>query len=250
MRMFIFLGLLALTFPAFAQTVDLTYPFNEQTIYWPTVEGFKLHVAFAGITPKGYYYSANTITLPEHGGTHLDAPIHFAKGRLTVDRIPVEQLRGDAAVIDVRVARGGQKDYQITRGDIQNWEAQNGPLTSKDIVFFNTGWSEFWGKKKEYLGTDKMGDIGNLHFPGISEDAAKYLVSKKIKGVGLDTPSLDYGPSDDFKAHRVLLGANIYGIENAANLNTLPPRGYKVVVAPMKIEGGTGAPVRIFAYNN
>lgn len=241
---------IVLFFPRFAlaQTIiDLTHPFNEKTIYWPTAKGFELKKVFWGFTKKGYFHSSNIYSAPEHGGTHIDAPIHFAKGAHTVDQIPVDQLVGEAYVIDLREKIKEDRDYLISEKDIRSAEKNQGTIGPNHIVFFNTGWARFWRNKKKYLGTDKFGDIHNLHFPGISKEAAEYLVSKKVKGVGLDTPSLDNGPSEDFWAHRILLGANIYGLENVANLNALPAKAH-VIVAPMKIEQGTGAPTRILAY--
>lgn len=227
------------------ELIDLTHPFNSETVYWPTAKGFELKKVFAGITEGGYFYSGNTFCAPEHGGTHLDAPIHFAQGKWTVDQIPVDHLSGKGALIDLRQKIKNQADYLISREDIEEWEERHEPLGSSHIVLFLTGWGRFWPDKKKYLGNDQFGDVVNLHFPGLSEEAAHYLASKKIKGVGLDTPSLDYGPSRDFMAHRILLGKNIYGLENVAYPDELLPTSATLYVAPMKIEGGTGAPVRI-----
>ena len=227
------------------EIIDLTHSFNEKTIFWPTEKGFELEKRGWKVTEKGYFYAANIFKMPEHGGTHIDAPIHFAKGRWTVDQIPLEHLLGEAAVIDLRKKVGGNADTLISPEDITAWEKDNGNLSSRDIVLFNTGWSLFWGNKKKYLGTDKFGAVKNLHFPGLSAGAARLLVERKVKGVGLDTPSLDYGQSEDFIAHRILLEKNIYGLENLDNLDKLPHRGSTLTVAPMKIEDGTGGPTRI-----
>lgn len=235
--------------PALAQTttIDLTHNFNAQAIFWPTERGFKLEKIFRGQTDKGHFYAANRLYTPEHGGTHLDAPLHFAKDHLSIEQIPLSQLFGDAAVIDVRPQVGNNKDYAITPNDITTWEKIHGKLGPKHIVLFNTGWARFWGNKKKYLGTDLFKDVDHLRFPGLSAEAATYLVQKKVKGVGLDTSSLDPGLSTDFQAHRILLGADIYGLENLENLEKLPATGARLIVAPMKIEGGTGAPTRVFA---
>lgn len=227
--------------------IDLTYPYNKKTIYWPTERGFNLKKVFYGDTPNGYFYSAFKFCAPEHGGTHLDAPRHFSKHGNTVDQIPVSQLSGNAVVIDVENKVANNRDYEITTEDIKSFEKKHGALNKRDIVLFYTGWGKYWGNKKSYLGTNEFDDVYHLHFPGISKKAALYLVSKKVKGIGLDTPSLDPGPSRQFWAHRIILGANIYGLENIADLNNLPPRGARLIVAPMKIQGGSGAPTRIFA---
>ncbi len=230
-----------------SKPIDLTYPFNHKTIYWPTEKGFHLEKFFSGFTPKGYFYSAYHFCAPEHGGTHIDAPRHFSQYGHTVDEIPVTQLIGNAVVIHVEKKVAHDRDYAIQVEDIKKFEHQYRPLNTQDIVLFYTGWGHYWDNKKHYLGTDKFGDVTHLHFPGLSKEAAEYLVSKQIKGVGLDTPSLDPGVSVDFKAHQIILGANLFGIENVANLATLPPVGSQLIVAPMKIEGGSGAPTRVLA---
>ena len=227
--------------------LDLTYPFDNQTIYWPTEKGFKLDKVFYGDTSKGYFYSAYKFCAPEHGGTHVDAPRHFSMHGWTVDKIPVDALYGKVVVINVASKAQAYRDYAISPVDIKRFEKQYRSITSEDIVLFYTGWGRYWGNKKNYLGSDTFGDTKDLHFPGISKEAAQYLVDKKVKAIGLDTPSLDPGPSSDFWAHRIILGANIYGIENMANLQSVPSIGAKLIVAPMKIEGGSGAPARIYA---
>lgn len=227
--------------------VDLTYPFNEQTIYWPTEKGFRLEKFFYGIAPKGYFYSAYHYCAPEHGGTHIDAPRHFSPNGHTVDEIPLPQLIGKALVIHVENNVQNHRDYAITVNDIQQFETRYRAITAEDIVLFYTGWGQYWHNKKQYLGSDKFGDVDHLHFPGLSKEAAQYLAHKKIKGIGLDTPSLDPGISQDFQAHQIILGANIFGLENIAHLDRLPPVGSQLIVAPMKITGGSGAPTRLYA---
>ena len=226
---------------------DLTYSYNNKTIYWPTEKGFDLKKIFYGKTVQGYFYSAYKFCAPEHGGTHLDAPRHFSEHGYTVDKIPVSQLEGNLVVINVEHQVRQNRDYAITKNDIHAFELKYRPINDNDIVLFYTGWGKYWGNKKQYLGTDKFDDVKHLHFPGISKEAAEYLVSRKIKGTGIDTASLDPGPSTTFLAHRIILGANLYGLENVAHLKRLPPIGARLIVAPMKIEGGSGAPTRIYA---
>ena len=228
--------------------VDLTYSFNEQTIYWPTAESFKHEKAAWGKTQAGYFYSSANIAGSEHGGTHLDAPIHFAENRWTNEQIPIERFVGPVFVIDISAKCAGNADYTLTADDIQNWEKQNGKVPVDSIVLVRTGWGKFWPDKKKYLGNDKPGDASNLHFPAFSKEAADFLVKeRKVKGVGLDTASLDPGTSKDFIAHQIFNGANVYGLENVANLDQLPAKGAYLIALPMKIENGTGGPVRIIA---
>ena len=231
--------------------VDLTHPFSEETIYWPTADGFEKETVFEGETEGGYYYSAFNYRAAEHGGTHLDAPVHFAKGRRTADQIPVEQLIGPAIVIDVSSKTKSDRDYQITPDDVLTWEAEHGEVPTGTIVLFNTGSAQFWPDRIKYMGTDERGAgaVAKLHFPGIRPDTARFLAEEReIRAVGLDTPSIDYGQSKDFMTHRILFERDIPGFENVANLDGLPPTGATVVALPMKIQGGSGGPLRIVAF--
>ena len=230
--------------------IDLTYDFSDKTLYWPTANGFRLDTAFNGITPAGFYYEAYNYCAAEHGGTHLDAPVHFAKGKWATDEIPIEKLVGDAVVIDVSGNVSTNADYQINVADIEAWEKANGKLPDNVIVLFLTGYGSFYPDAKKYLGTDEKGAeaVAKLHFPGIHPDAAEWLVkNRKIKAVGLDVASVDYGQSKDFRTHQVLYGQNIPGFENIANLDKLPVKGAFIIALPMKIKGGSGGPLRIVA---
>jgi kynurenine formamidase len=232
------------------RVVDLSHPYDQDTVYWPTAEGFELTVDFEGVTDKGYYYTANSFCTAEHGGTHIDAPIHFAEGRTTVDEIPLEQLMGGAVVIDVSDRCTEKPDYQITTSDFERWEAEHGPLPDGIIVLLRTGYWKFWPDRVRYLGTDRRGPeaVAELHFPGLHPDAAHWLVANRsINAIGLDTPSIDFGQSTHFESHQVLFAADIPAFENLANLGELPPTGFVIVALPMKIAGGSGGPLRIAA---
>ena len=231
-----------------AAILDLTHPFDARTLYWPTSPGgFELKQLHYGRTPGGYFYSAYSFCAPEHGGTHMDAPIHFAESGLTVDRIPPERLVGPAVVIDVAAKAEKDRDYRVTVQDIEAEEKSHGTIPRGAIVLLRTGWAKRWPDRKAYFGDDKPGDASNLHFPGLSADGAKLLVKRGISGVGLDTPSIDHGPSTDFMAHQILMGAGIYALENLGDLDSLPARGATLYALPMKIGGGSGAPVRVIA---
>ncbi len=227
--------------------LDLTRPFDEKTIYWPTSESFQLEEVHKGLTDKGFWYESNNIRASEHGGTHLDAPAHFAKGKWHVDDIPLDRLIAPGILIDVRKQALDNPDYKITQEDFIKWEEKNGKIPENCIVLIQTGWEDHWYNKKKYLGTDKLGDTKNLHFPGIGKSAAQYLVKRKIAAVGLDTPSLDYGKSITFPTHQILGKANILGFENIFNLKNLLEKKFRVIALPMKIAGGSGAPLRIIA---
>ena len=228
--------------------VDLSHDYSERTIFWPTSERFIKSTVYEGQTPGGYYYSSYKFSVAEHGGTHVDAPVHFAQGRQSVDQIPLERLLGPAAVIDVSAQCSKNPDYQVSENDIRAWEKTNGELPRDIIVLLYTGYSKRWPDAKAYLGTDKRGAAGvaELHFPGLGPQAARFLAEKrKIAAIGLDTASIDYGQSKLFESHRILNEQNIPAFENVANLDKLPARGAMVVALPMKIKGGSGGPLRI-----
>jgi kynurenine formamidase len=231
-----------------ARALDLTYSFDEQTIYWPTDRSFHWEKTKWGKSPGGYWYASATYAASEHGGTHLDSPVHFGEGQPTTDAIPLSRLIGPAVVIDIAAAAARNRDYTLAAADLDAWEAAHGAIPDGAIVLVRTGWGKFWPDKKQYLGSDVSGDTAHLHFPGIGRDAAEWLVTRrKVSGVGIDTASLDHGPSTDFVTHRVLNGAGLYGLENVANLDRVPVTGALVIALPMKIKGGSGGPVRLIA---
>ncbi|HWR35875.1 MAG TPA: cyclase family protein [Clostridia bacterium] len=230
-----------------SKLVDLTYPFNAQTIYWPNASAFEWRPEHWGPREDGRWYAAGHYAASEHGGTHMDAPIHFSQGRHTVDEIPVSHLIAPAVVIDISKQCRVNRDYLLTPRDVEDWERFHGRVPKGSIALVRTGWGKFWPNKKQYMGTDTKGDVANLHFPGIGVEAAKLLASRGIVAVGIDTASMDYGQSKDFATHAVINGANLYGLENVANLDHVPATGALLIALPMKIGGGSGAPTRIVA---
>jgi kynurenine formamidase len=234
---------------ATAEVVDLTHAFDDKTLYWPTAPStFQLTKLHEGKTPGGFFYAANSICTPEHGGTHLDAPIHFAQGGRTADQVPVRQLIAPAVVIDVARQAAADADYRLTAADVQAWEKRNGRIPEGAIVLLRTGWSARWPDRKRYLGDDKPGDASNLHFPSYGKEAAELLVrERKVGALGVDTASIDHGPSQDFIVHQVAAAAQVPGLENLTALDRLPETGAWVVALPMKIAGGSGGPVRVVA---
>lgn len=231
--------------------IDLTHTLAEDSVFWPTAPDYEHEEVANGIAEGGYYYSSYNLHLSEHGGTHLDAPIHFAEGRQTADEIPLTSLIGPAAVIDVTEQASADRDYRVTVADIEGWEAEHGELPDGAILLIRTGFDRYWPDRQGYLGTVLRGEEGvaALNFPGIAEETAHFLVEyRDLAAVGIDTASLDHGPSTEFPAHRLLLGANIPGFENVANLGELPATGAMVIALPAKIAGGSGAPLRIVAH--
>ena len=232
------------------RAVDLTHAFDENTIYWPTEKGFQHDKQFEGVTEGGWYYTAYSVRTAEHGGTHLDAPIHFAADTWTADEVPLSSLILPAVVIDVTDEASGNRDYLLTEEGLKQWEAQHGQIPKGSAVLMNTGFAKFWPNHEQYMGTAKRGPeaVAELHFPGFSESAARFLANERsVAAVGLDTPSIDYGQSKDFIAHQILYSQNIIGFENIASMEELPATGAWVVALPMKIRNGSGGPLRIIA---
>ncbi len=232
------------------QWIDLTHDFGDDTIYWVNAEQFKREGTSA-VSDKGFFYAAGNYSAAEHGGTHIDSPIHFAEGKKTVDQIELNTLIGEGVKIDISAKTAADRDYLISVDDIKNWEAANGKIPEWSIILFQTGFGSKWPDKKAYLGTDQKGDaaVKDLHFPGLHPEAAKWLVeNRKFKAVGIDTASIDNGQSALFESHVALMTNNIPAFENVANVDKLPAKGFHIVALPMKIKGGSGAPLRIVAF--
>ena len=230
-----------------AKVVDLSYGFGPETVYWPTAKGFALETVTHGEV-GGHWYEANNFCAAEHGGTHVDAPAHFARDGATVDRVPVSAGIGPLVRVDVSAAAAHEPDYRVSVDDLQAWEARYGRIPRGAIVVMYSGWGARWPDRARYLGSDAPGDTAHLHFPAFSKEAAEFLVRERdINAIGVDTASMDYGPSQDFIVHQIINGANKVAFENLANLDRVPPSGATLIALPMKIEGGSGAPVRAIA---
>ena len=224
--------------------IDLTYPLNKDNAYWPgpSYSPFK-YEAVATLEKNGVF--SGTYSTPEHLGTHIDAPNHFEDNQPSVDKLRLENLIGHASVIDISGKVERNADYELLIEDIISWEKLNGQIQSGSIVLLNTGWGKKWNDYDKYKNADKA---RKLHFPGFSEDAASFLVEERnIKGIGIDTLSADHGISSDFAVHHILNGSSKYILENIANLDKLPPKGAMLIIAPIKIEGGSGGQARIWA---
>ncbi len=229
--------------------VDLSHSYGPSTVFWPTSPTkFELNKLAFGMTPGGYFYAANALQTPEHGGTHIDAPIHFSETGRTTEEIPLDQLIAPAVVIDMSMRAEADRNYRLTRQDVVGFERMHGTITRGTIVLLRTGWSRHWPNAKAYLGDDTPGDASKLSFPSFGADAARFLIEERaVAALGVDTASIDYGRSTDFQVHRIAAEKNVPGLENLANLDRLPPRGALVIALPMKIEGGSGGPLRAVA---
>jgi kynurenine formamidase len=229
--------------------VDLTHPFDAQTPYWPTSpSGFRFNRLSHGPTAGGYFYSAGEFSAPEHGGTHLDAPLHFAEGRHSTEQIPLDRLIAPAVVIDISAKAAQNSDYRLSAADVEAFESQYGRIDSGSIVLLRTGWSSRWPDRRSYLGDDTPGDASRLHFPSFGEDAARLLVIERgVAALGADVASIDYGQSQGFQVHRIAAERNVPGLENLTRLEDVPAVGAIVIALPMSIRGGSGGPLRAVA---
>lgn len=226
----------------FANTLDLTHALSPATPVFPVYKPMELAPLFTH--DNGGFY-VNQVTMPEHIGTHMDAPLHFAKGALSVAQLPVANLIAPAVVMDISGRAASNPDAQLTLNDIRAWETRYGRIPVGAAVLLYSGWEARIGNAAAFLGTD---DKGGLHFPGFHKEVVDFLLQERdVKGIGLDTPSLDYGPSQDFIVHFTWLPTNRWGLENMANLAKIPPVGAMLLVAPIKIANGSGGPTRVIA---
>lgn len=229
--------------------IDLSHSYGEDTLYWPTSpSAFEKEELAFGLTDGGWFYSAYSVCTPEHGGTHLDAPVHFAKGGDTTENIPLENLVAKAVVIDVSEKAAADRNYRLTAEDLREFENRHGKIAPGTIVLLRTDWSQYWPDAMAYLGDDTPGDASNLQFPGYGEAAARILAEdRRVAMLGVDSASVDYGKSQDFIVHRIGSAQGVANLENLTNLDQLPATGATILALPMKIEGGSGGPVRVVA---
>jgi kynurenine formamidase len=229
---------------------DLSHAYDEQTLYWPSKPpmSFELQKLASGVTPGGWFYAANRVCTPEHGGTHLDAPIHFHEHGQTNEQLPLEKLLAPGVKIDVARQAQADRNYRLSRDDVLRFEKRAGKIQPGAIVLLHTGWSRFWPDRAKYFGDASRDDASRLEFPSYGEDAARLLVEERqVALLGVDTASIDYGRSKDFIVHRVAAAKNVGGLENLTGLDALPETGFTVIALPMKIAGGSGGPVRVVA---
>jgi kynurenine formamidase len=224
------------------RVLDLSYAISEKLTAWPGSERAFSAEPTTTLARDGYF--SQRFCVLEHYGTHMDAPVHFPPGRTPVDKIPPERLFGPAVVIDVRAQAEANADYRLSAARLQLWEQKHGRIPEGAIVLLRTAWAARFADAARYRNADAQ---GVMHFPGFSVEAVKLLIERKVSGLGIDTLSVDYGPAKDFEVHRLSHGAGLYHLENLADLSELPENGAWLVVAPVKLAGGSGGPVRVFA---
>jgi kynurenine formamidase len=223
--------------------VDMAYAINDKLPAWPGDERVFEAKVNATVEKNGYF--TRSFWMLEHYGTHMDAPAHFPPGNIPLDKIPEMHFFGPAVVVDVREEAAKDADYRLRVMRVEKWEAQHGRIMPGSIVLLRTGWGATrWPDQARYRNMDAA---GVMHFPGFSVEAAKLLIERGAVGLGIDTLSIDYGASKNFEVHRVDLPAGLYNLENLANLDQLPEAGAFLIAAPIKLEGGSGGAVRVFA---
>jgi kynurenine formamidase len=214
------------------RVVDLTQPLGPATILWPDSNPFA--ATTGGRLPESSYW--RDLSLPEHAGSHLDAPAHFAAGGATTDQIPLAQLVRPAAVVDARAICADDADYEITAEHLLAFEAEHGRLDEGDALVVCTGWDRFVDDEVRYS-----------RFPGLSLDAAELAVERRVAGIGIDTLGIEPRKATEFPAHRITQAAGIWHLEALVNLDRLPPRGAWIVAGVLPVVDGSGAPARAFA---
>ncbi|XP_046576665.1 isatin hydrolase-like [Haliotis rubra] len=226
------------------QVVDLTWTVGPSTVYWPGSLPFN----FTSVSDYSSGYQSNWFSTPEHGGTHLDAPSHFFEGGWRADEIPADRLIGPTVILDVTSQAEADPDYRVTQSDFEAYERKHGRIPLGAIVIMNSGWESRFPNRSRVFNTDTPNNISTFHFPGYHEDAIAWMVANRnVSMVGVDTPSLDYGQSTDFKVHKILGRNNIPGLENVARISQIPEKGASITVGIIKLFGGSGGPARILA---
>lgn len=227
---------------SFKQVVDLTHTMTPEFPSFFGVAGIELDKKF-DIKKDGF--NLNWWRIIEHGGTHIDAPIHFSENGASLDKIAADALVLPLAVIDVAAAAARNPDYQVSRQDLIAWEKRHGRLPARGCVAMHSGWARRANDAAKYTGKDSA---GVFHFPGIAPEAAEWMMKERnVAALAVDTLSLDHGPSKDFKTHYLWLPSGRYGLENVANLDRVPPRGATLIAGAAKVQGATGGPARVMA---
>ena len=213
---------------------------SDHLPFWPTGAPFKKIV----LVDYDQGYRLHKFDMGESTGTHVDAPSHIFKDRPPVDKIPLVDLLVPAVVINVQDKVATNPDYRLSAEDVLAWEAKHGPIPAGSLVILNTGWHKRICDAQRYLNMDAN---NVMHFPGYGKESAELLLKRDVVSIGIDTLSLDHGPSKDFPTHVVMLGANKYMIENLANLDALPPTGATVIIGLLPVQDGSQAQARVFA---
>jgi len=219
--------------------IDLTQPLGPATVLWPGSHPFTAETTVDHATHGAY---ARDLALPEHAGTHIDAPIHFDRSGATTDLLPLASLVRPAVRLDVRALVGDDPTFAVSARDIQDIELGEGEIPAGCAVLVHTGWDRYLDDPKRY-----GGGCEPPAFPGLGAGAARLLVARGIAGIGIDTMGVDPGGSLTFAAHRITLPAGLWHAEGLVGLERVPARGAWLVVGALPIVDGSGTPARVFA---
>ncbi len=210
--------------------IDLTLEISESIPNFPGSPKPQF-ISWSNLKEDGY--NLELLFLSSHTGTHLDAPYHFVKNSLKINEIPLDRLMGKSILIRLHKT----KNESITKSDIMSFEKKNGKIPNNSSIFFFTGWQKYL-KKDNYF----------IENPGLDILAAKYLTSKKINLVGIDSPSIDLGNNESFSVHHIFAKNNILIVENLVNLNKITSKQFNFTILPLKLKDATGSPVRAIAF--
>nr|XP_034317591.1 isatin hydrolase isoform X3 [Crassostrea gigas] len=229
--------------------VDLSHRQDGNSLTWPGNPSYNFTQLFRGFAELyGFWYENNHFAMPEHMGTHIDAPVHTTQGMWKTDQIPIEKLYGPGVIINVKEKVKSNPDYRVTVDDLLMWEKKYGEMPRRAVAIMNSGWSSKYPNITLVFGSPKPSNESSFHFPSWHEDAVTWLINKRqINAVGVDTPSTDYGMSSTFPCHTILGKNRVVGMENVANLDNVPESGSTIYIPVLNIADGSGGPARVFA---
>ena len=227
----------------YSRVVDLSHSIHPDMPRWPADPPVDFQ-AVAQISSEGYFL--RRVSLGEHTGTHINAPISFHLGGQSIDALPVQSSVAPAVLFDVARESSDNPDFLLSLEDVAAWESHHGPVPTGSIVLLNTGWHSKWGTPEEFLNLDRAG-VG--HFPGFGVDAVRYLLEERgIGGIGIDTHGVDGGSDQTFAVNRLMLEQPRVVLENLANLDQLPATGVTLVIGALRLAGGSGSPASVLAF--
>jgi kynurenine formamidase len=228
---------------AYSRVVDLSHVVSPKIPLWPG-DPHVIFTVVATMAKDGYYL--REFAIGEHSATHMNAPNSFISGNTeAITSYPAQQRVVPAVVIDARKQCASDADYQLTRQDVADWETTNGRIAPGSFVIMLTGWEDKWSDPKAFINQDAK---GNLHFPGFAKATTMWLVSaRQIAGVGIDTHGVDPGSDTSYATNTEMAKTHNIAIECMANLDQLPPKGATLILAPLQLRNGSGAPMDIVA---
>ncbi|KAK0055350.1 kynurenine formamidase-like isoform X2 [Biomphalaria pfeifferi] len=228
------------------RVVDMSHSLDTHSQKFPIMPDFHLTLLARGIQDGGYWIEYYKFDTPEHISTHMDAPSHFAQEGWKLHEIPIERFMGPGVVIDIRAKAARNPDYRLGIADLKSWEKRYGKIPDGAIVFLWSGWDVRYPNTTLFFNTNSSD--ASFHFPGFHPAAMSWLVNKRnISMIGVDTPSVDYGPSTTFETHQVMSKANIMGLEMVNNLGLIPASGAHITALPIKLLNGSGGLTRVVA---